>query len=201
MAPYGMLTELQTIFLTCLLGPEDKTGFRKFQARKRSEKWVEANPEARREHARRGAAKWRRENPEVSKERAKQWRKDNILKARATYQKTKKKRYHSDPNFKLRVSLSNRLNKVLRLASGVKSGRATELLGCSLDELRAHLEFNFKSGMTWENHGPVWHVDHIKPCAKFDLTNPEQQKSCFHWTNLQPLFAKENMSKRDKYVV
>jgi hypothetical protein len=53
----------------------------------------------------------------------------------------------------------------------------------------------FRPGMTWENYGPVWHVDHIKPCAKFDLTDPDQQRACFHFSNLQPLFADENLRK------
>ncbi len=53
--------------------------------------------------------------------------------------------------------------------------------------------------MTWENYGPVWHVDHIRPCAKFDLTDHDQQRACFHWTNLQPLFAKDNLQKNAKF--
>lgn len=67
-------------------------------------------------------------------------------------------------------------------------------------ELRIHLESKFKPGMSWKNYGPVWHIDHIKPCAKFDLTDPAQQRECFHWTNLQPLFALENLQKSDKYA-
>ena len=50
--------------------------------------------------------------------------------------------------------------------------------------------------MTWENHTTHgWHIDHVKPCAVFDLSKPEEQKKCFHYTNLQPLWAKENLSK------
>ena len=52
--------------------------------------------------------------------------------------------------------------------------------------------------MTWDNHGQ-WHIDHIKPCAKFDLTDKDQQKACFHYTNLQPLWKEDNLSKRDSY--
>ena len=53
--------------------------------------------------------------------------------------------------------------------------------------------------MTWENHGE-WHIDHIKPCASFNLLNEDEQKKCFHYTNLQPLWASENLSKGCKYV-
>ncbi len=52
--------------------------------------------------------------------------------------------------------------------------------------------------MTWDNYGE-WHIDHIKPCALFDFTKEEQQRECFHYTNLQPLWAKDNMRKSDKY--
>ena len=53
--------------------------------------------------------------------------------------------------------------------------------------------------MSWSNHGKVWEIDHIKPCASFNLSNFEQQKQCFHYTNLQPLTIFENRSKKDKY--
>jgi hypothetical protein len=76
-----------------------------------------------------------------------------------------------------------------------------DLLGCNISEAKEHLEKQFKEGMIWENHGTHgWHIDHIIPCASFDLTYPEQQKKCFHYTNLQPLWAKENMSKGSNII-
>lgn len=77
-----------------------------------------------------------------------------------------------------------------------KELRTTDLIGCSIDRLRAHLEFLWKPGMTWENYGE-WHVDHRIPCNAFDLTNPVRQRECFHWSNLQPLWAAENIAKSD----
>ena len=74
-----------------------------------------------------------------------------------------------------------------------------ELVGCTIEELKIYLEKQFKEGMTWENRGIVWHIDHIKPISKFDLTNEEEQKKCFHYTNLQPLFAIDNLRKSNKY--
>ncbi len=75
-----------------------------------------------------------------------------------------------------------------------------ELIGCSSKELESYLETQFTEGMTWDNYGYYgWHIDHIKPCASFDLSDPEQQKLCFHYSNLQPLWAKENIKKSNKY--
>lgn len=71
-------------------------------------------------------------------------------------------------------------------------------LGCTIEELKAHLESLFKPGMTWDNWGhtgDVWHLDHIIPLASFDLTDPEQVKLACHYTNLQPLWATENLQK------
>jgi hypothetical protein len=65
--------------------------------------------------------------------------------------------------------------------------------------VKDYLAFLFTEGMSWENHGASFHVDHIKPCALFDLTNPEEQKKCFHYTNLQPLTPTQNISQKDKY--
>ena len=60
------------------------------------------------------------------------------------------------------------------------------------------IESQFVDGMSWDNHGE-WHIDHIRPCASFDLTDPEQQKECFNYKNLQPLWAKDNLSKGDRF--
>jgi hypothetical protein len=73
------------------------------------------------------------------------------------------------------------------------------LLGCSVSFLKGFLEAKFTEGMTWQNHGE-WHIDHIKPCASFNLLDEEEQKKCFHYTNLQPLWAAENLSKGCKYI-
>jgi hypothetical protein len=75
-----------------------------------------------------------------------------------------------------------------------KSNKTLALVGCDSVLLKLHLERQFKKGMTWDNRN-LWHIDHIVPCASFDLTDPDQQKQCFHYTNLQPLWAKENLSK------
>jgi hypothetical protein len=69
-----------------------------------------------------------------------------------------------------------------------------ELLGCNSEFFKEYLENNFLDGMTWENYGE-WHIDHMKPCAAFDLTNEDDQRKCFHYTNLQPLWALDNIIK------
>ncbi len=82
-----------------------------------------------------------------------------------------------------------------------KAAKTSELIGCTFVELIAHLASLFKPGMSWENYGlHGWHVDHKRPCASFDLTDPAQQRACFHYTNLQPLWALENRVKGDRYV-
>ena len=73
------------------------------------------------------------------------------------------------------------------------------LLGCEIDYLMYHLQERFKPGMSWDNYGD-WHIDHIKPCAKFNLSDPRQQLKCFNYKNLQPLWAEDNLSKGAKYT-
>jgi hypothetical protein len=82
---------------------------------------------------------------------------------------------------------------------GSKSAASQRIVGCSLFELRLWLEARFQPGMTWANHGLYgWHIDHVIPISKFDLADPAQVRACFHYTNLQPLWAPENLSKRNK---
>jgi len=113
------------------------------------------------------------------------------------YQKNKRK---TDPTYRLIISLRSRVRHALRGKS--KSKSTMGLIGCTIDELWLHLEKQFQTGMTRENHGfgvGFWHVDHKKPCAAFCLSVPEQQKICFHYTNLQPLWHEDNLSKGAKY--
>lgn len=102
----------------------------------------------------------------------------------------------TDIQYKLSLNLRGRILKAINKQYGSKAYSSIELLGCSIQEVRDHLEKQFIDGMSWDNHGiHGWHIDHIKPCASFDLTDPEQQKKCFHYTNLQPLWAFDNLSK------
>lgn len=95
---------------------------------------------------------------------------------------------------KLRKKLRRYFEKAF--ASGSKSKRSQELIGCTIAHLRQHLERHFKPGMTWDNHSfEGWHIDHIRPLATFDLSDPEQCRQAFHFTNLQPLWGKENLTK------
>lgn len=99
-----------------------------------------------------------------------------------------------DLEFKIRGNLRARLNTALK--TNVKAGSSVTDLGCSIDEFKTYLESKFQSGMTWENWSKTgWHIDHIKPLASFDLTNPEQFRQAAHFTNLQPLWAKDNLRK------
>jgi hypothetical protein len=127
--------------------------------------------------------------------RAKRYRDNNRDKINA-YQRNRKR---NDPDFKMRELLRHRMLRVLKEQKSIKSCNTMDLLGGTLEDARSHIESQFKEGMSWENHGNHgWHIDHIIPCSSFDLTDPEQQKKCFHYKNLQPLWWKENLSKGNK---
>ena len=105
-----------------------------------------------------------------------------------------RKRMAEDNEYKLACSLRSRIN--IAIKCGYKSGSAVRDLGCSISELVLHLEAQFRQGMSWENWArDGWHIDHRKPLASFDLTDREQFEQACHYTNLQPLWAKENLSK------
>lgn len=106
--------------------------------------------------------------------------------------KRRKERLQTDTNYKLKCYLRNQLYRVLN--NKFKSKSTLELLGCSLEEFKKYFESKFIKGMSWNNYGK-WHIDHIKPCASFNLINEEEQKKCFHYTNLQPLWKIDNLRK------
>lgn len=160
---------------------------------------------------------YRKKNPEDKKEKSDRSRLYNSTPERkeklrqrmsdpTVYTKTRqwfrdynRKRKTSDPNYRLATLLRGRVYRAIRRGSGTKMKGSVELLGCSIAELMTYLEARFLPGMTWQNHTiQGWHIDHIRPCASFDLTDIEQQKACFHYTNLQPLWAKDNIAKGAK---
>lgn len=104
----------------------------------------------------------------------------------------------SAPTFRLVNNMRIRMIKALK--GEIKSAATLDVLGCSVEQWREHLEAQFKTGMTWENYGKLWHIDHIRPCASFDFSNPDHQKQCFHYSNTQPLWAEENVSKGAKWT-
>jgi len=114
--------------------------------------------------------------------------------AAAKYQREK---MATNPQHKIRKNLSKRLWDVLRKSGECKNTSVMKYLGCTKDQLIRHLESKFTKGMTWGNYGRGWHVDHIQPCASFDHTREDHLKICWHWTNLQPLWAEENVRKGD----
>ena len=120
----------------------------------------------------------------------------NKDKINETRRKTLQKRRDNDPKYRAMMALHCRLY----LAVKEKKGKTLELTGCSKEELISHLESKFKDGMSWDNYG-AWHIDHIRPCASFDLTDSDEQKKCFHWSNLQPLWAQDNIQKGAKNCV
>ena len=108
-----------------------------------------------------------------------------------------KKKRKNNPHYKVKQNLSRRLRTILTEIKKPKNIEILKLIGCSLEDLKKYIEKKFKKGMNWQNYGK-WHVDHIIPCSKFDLTNLAQQRKCFNFKNLQPLWAKENILKSDR---
>lgn len=113
--------------------------------------------------------------------------------------KLQQKQKANRDNYYFAKILRSRIYCVLK---GIKKSAPTlVMLGCSIDQLKAHLQSQFKRGMSWKNYGlHGWHIDHKIPCDSFDLREPEQQRKCFHYSNLQPMWAVHNWRKNSKIV-
>tara|TARA_R110000737_G_scaffold2399_3_gene6687 strand:+ start:458 stop:1177 length:720 start_codon:yes stop_codon:yes gene_type:complete len=115
-----------------------------------------------------------------------------------------KRRKEEDPQYKRKYILRLRiLDALKRYAKGGKVSRkhsAFELLGCDLNTVTSHIEDQFLPEMTWENHGTIWELDHIRPCASYDLLIEAQSKECFNYLNLQPLFKTTRIAERFGYT-
>jgi hypothetical protein len=121
------------------------------------------------------------------------------LKNKKSNKESLRKRKIIDPGFRVKCNLRNRLKDLMRTTKKGGSHNVSALIGCSTKQLAKHLESQFARGMSWDNYGiDGWHVDHILPCASFNHNDPRQVAQCWHWTNLRPLWAKENMNKSDE---
>lgn len=150
---------------------------------------------------------WLAKNPGKKSAYDRKYREKNLEKIKEhrssfTYKDNKNKkakaRYHSDENYKIEKILRASVLQALRLhKEGRKANVIKSLIGCSIEALVTRLKSQFKPGMSWANHGQ-WHIDHKKPCKSFNLLDPKQQLQCFHYSNLQPLWAIENIKKGNR---
>ena len=151
---------------------------------------------------REGKLIYQKQQREINPNYMKEYRIKNKEKIRQTTNKWQKHKYDTDLSYRLRNILQKRIVACVR--GCYKSKSTIELLGCSIEEFKKHLESQFykDTRISWETYGlKGWHIDHIIPCASFDLTDPEQQKLCFHYTNMQPLWWDQNIAKSDSVPV
>jgi hypothetical protein len=133
-----------------------------------------------------------------NKEKIKKYQQNNKQKLRNYMKEYRKEKYDKDIQFRISTILRSRLGKAIK--DEFKIGSAIKDLGCSITELKSYLESKFLTGMTWDNYGlDGWHIDHIKPLSAFNLSDKKQILEACHYTNLQPLWAKDNLSKSDNY--
>jgi len=157
---------------------------------RRLRQWRAENPEQQLALSR----KHYRENADKANAATKAWRARNHERYIGGRIKARRQRIHADPAFAMITRLRATLWQALKKQGARKVARTIHLIGCTAPQLAAHIESQFTAGMSWGNRR-LWHIDHIRPCASFDLTDTEQQKACFHYTNLQPLWAADNRRK------
>ncbi len=138
-----------------------------------------------------------KENKEIYLNNNRKWRNKN----REYIRKKDNEKIKNNHIFKLLKNCRTRIWNVLKKNNNKKCDKTIKYLNCSIEFLKEWLKFNFTDEMTFENYGSFWHVDHVIPCAKFNLQDDEEINQCFNWTNLQPLKANVNMAKQDKLIV
>jgi hypothetical protein len=140
---------------------------------------------------------------EANKERLsynhKEYYVDHMVEIKKRVYENHKKRIKTDPAYKLLCNTRARIRNFLKSKNIIRHVSTAKLVGCDAEFLRKYIQKQFRSGMTLENNSRYgWHLDHIIPCSYFDQSDPEQQKKCWHYTNLQPLWWWENLAKSDK---
>ncbi len=145
---------------------------------------------------------WYSANRDRALARMRKWRQKSSEKRR-TYRNQYNKKYRQTPKYKFEHALRARIITAIKNQSkglSRKCGKTVSLLGCSIKDFRIYLESKFEPGMSWNNFGSVWHMDHIMPCSIFDLSKSAHQHRCFHFSNIRPCFIEENLKKGSKLI-
>lgn len=185
------------------------------KTREHSKRWKLANPERAKASSQASAFAWRKRNIERQRVLCRRWRKENKDRQReltkqwiATHSDRHralklawhKRQMRESPRYRIRQALGKMV--IDCLGRKRNRSRTIDLLGCSIEQFIAHLESLFQPGMNWQNHGRdpgQWSIDHVRPCASFDLTDKTQVAECFHYSNLRPLWHSENCSKQSLF--
>lgn len=135
-------------------------------------------------------AEYRKKN----KEKISKYQKEYVKRTRSHINEYCRNRRKNSVEFKLATNLRTRL--YLAIKNNIKNGSSVKDLGCSIDDFKKHIESLFKEGMSWENWGRYgWHLDHIKPLTSFNLENIDEFRRATHYSNLQPMWWRDNISK------
>jgi hypothetical protein len=145
------------------------------------------------------ARKSRLKNRETKNLASKQYYKDNREKIISRTVNYKRERIKIDPLYKLVGNLRSRLKERVKVSYWRKSSHFNQYIGCDIQELKNHIEKQFADGMNWDNHSyEGWHIDHIIPLSS--AKNIEELYKLCHYTNLQPLWAKDNLRKGNRKI-
>jgi hypothetical protein len=174
--------------------------------------WARRNPEkvaqnARKQNLRqtaegykaRKATEYREKNPDRIRENYRRYYNSNIERVRALKNNYKKLNRLIDPCARIAANCRVRIRHALKNQNIKRSKKSIELIGCSYADLKTYIEKQFTGSMSWANYG-LWHIDHIAPCSRFNLIDEEQRNRCFHYSNMQPLWAKDNLCKSNKLL-
>lgn len=145
------------------------------------------------------ARKSYKKNKDKISERLKILRKERdprILRQMSLFNKRRRERYRTDPVYRSSVNVRNRILDSLKYFRSYKCSTTRRLIGCDYYDFKNYIQSRFTKDMNWENQGSYWHIDHIVPCACWDLSDEKQQLACFNFRNLRPLRATDNCSKR-----
>lgn len=154
----------------------------------RAKEWYENHQE----RAKQNRSAWYEKNWDICKQKRTEWNQKNKEFLKAYMNTYMKLRYKNDIHFKIKHLVSARLRHCI-----AKNTSTLDYMGCSLDFFKTWIEYQMNETMTWENHGTCWHFDHVVPCNAFDFSNESDVFKCFHWSNIRPLDAIENIRKGD----